>query len=212
MIANTLTFSRLLLTFVVIALFGGHAARNIVLLAILVLIFVMDAVDGVVARKRKETSAIGAALDTIADRIIENTFWIYFATVGHIPLWMPVTVMTRGILTDGLQQTFGVSKSRWAHAITRSRTSRALYGTLKMLTFLCLGSGTIFKHPTFEQGSLTLATVTIAFCLIRGLPVFVHAAHLQKKTTPKSPENTRREKHEKQFHPIHQKTREFTRR
>lgn len=180
MIANTLTLCRLLLTFVVLALFGVHAARNIVLLAILALIFVLDGVDGVVARKRGETSALGATLDTIADRIIENTFWIYFATAGHIPLWMPVIVMTRGILTDGLQRTFGVSKSRWAHALTRSRTSRALYGTLKMLTFLCLSSGTIFKNLTLEQGGVTLAIGTIAFCLIRGLPVFVHTTQFFK--------------------------------
>ena len=29
---------------------------------------------------------IGEVIDTVADRIIENTFWIYFTTTGLIPL------------------------------------------------------------------------------------------------------------------------------
>ncbi|RKU18746.1 CDP-alcohol phosphatidyltransferase family protein [Candidatus Poribacteria bacterium] len=172
MVANTITLIRLPLTFGVIALFGIHRYLDLTLIASIVFIFALDAVDGIVARKRNETSEVGAVLDTLADRVIENTFWLYFAIVGLIPMWMPIAVMTRGIFTDCLQRFFGNPKSGWAHALTRSRISRALYGVIKTLAFICLASAGVFKGIILEQGSLILATIAVGFCLLRGLPFF----------------------------------------
>ena len=104
MLANTITLSRLLLTFGVIALFGMDRSLDIALVATIAFIFTLDAVDGIVARKRGETSEIGGLLDTFADRVIENAFWVYFTAMGLIPLWMPIIVMARGFLTDGLRR------------------------------------------------------------------------------------------------------------
>ena len=110
MIANTITLSRLLLTFAVIVLFGTHHTLDIGLIATIAIIFALDGVDGYIARRRDETSKLGEVLDTVADRIIENTFWIYFTTTGHLPLWMPIAVMSRGFITDSLQRFFGYSE------------------------------------------------------------------------------------------------------
>ena len=107
MLANTITIARTVYAFVVIALFGRHPTLDIALIFSIAVIFALDAVDGSVARKCNETSETGALLDTLADRIVENTFWIYFTAMGLIPVWMPIAVMTRGILTDTLQRTHG---------------------------------------------------------------------------------------------------------
>ncbi|MYB93005.1 CDP-alcohol phosphatidyltransferase family protein [Candidatus Poribacteria bacterium] len=189
MFANVITFSRLFLTFAVIALFGLHRDLDIALIATIALIFALDALDGYIARKRNETSKVGEVLDTVADRIIENTFWIYFTVTNLIPFWMPITVMARGFITDGLQHIVGYPKIGWTHALTRSRISRALSGVTKMLAFTCLASMSIFKNPVVEQGSLILATVAVEYCLLRGLPFFFWE----------------RKKHEKRFNPVHQK-------
>ena len=170
MLANIITLSRLLLTFVVIALFGRHPTLDIVLIFSIALIFALDAVDGIVARKRNEITETGALLDTIADRIIENTFWIYFTAKGYLPIWMPIVVMARGVITDALQRTHGYPEKGWTYALTRSRMSRALYGSLKMLTFICLAYAMFFKSPVLEEASLVLSTVAVGFCLLRGLP------------------------------------------
>lgn len=172
MLANTITLIRTIITFGIIALFGRHPTLTIALIFSIPVIFILDAVDGIVARKRNETTEIGALLDTIADRIIENTFWIYFSASGLLPLWMPITVMARGVITDTLQKSFGYPKKRWAHALTRSRISRGLYGAVKMLTFMSLASATVFQRPILEQGSLNLARLAVCFCLLRGLPLF----------------------------------------
>ena len=166
MLANTITTSRLLLTFVVIVLFDKNHTLDIVLILAVVLIFGLDALDGYVARKRKEVSKIGALLDTLADRIIENAFWIYFTAIGRIPFWMPIAVMARGFITDALQHLQGYPKNGWTYALSRSRISRALSGITKMLAFTSLASISLFKNTVLEQGSLILATIAVGFCLL----------------------------------------------
>lgn len=170
MVANTITLCRLLLTFVVIVLFGTHHTLDIGLIATIAIIFALDGIDGYIARRRNQTSKLGEVLDTVADRIIENTFWIYFTATGHLRLWMPIAVMARGFITDALQRSFGYPKSGWTHALTRSRISRALSGITKMLAFTSLASASLLKTPVLEQGSLVLATIAVGFCLLRGLP------------------------------------------
>lgn len=174
MIANIITLIRLPLTFSVIALFGRYAFLDVMLLVTIAVIFSLDAVDGLVARKRNETSEMGALLDTLADRIIENTFWIYFTTIGLLPLWMPIAVMTRGFLTDTLQQLHSTPTHGWEYTLTRSRISRGLYGSLKMIAFMSLASVMVFKTPFLEKMSLLLALAAIVFCLLRAVPIIPH--------------------------------------
>ena len=174
MVANTITIARIVYTFAVIALFGRHPTLDITLIFSIALIFILDAVDGIVARNCNKISEIGALLDTLADRIVENTFWIYFTATGQIPLWMPIAVMTRGVVTDTLQRTHGYPEHGWTYILIRSRTSRGLYGAVKMFTFMSLASATVFKgFPILKQASLILATVAVGFCLLRGISFFI---------------------------------------
>ena len=171
MLANTITLSRLLFTFVVVAMLGArHLPLNLVLIATIVVIFGLDALDGYIARKRDETSQIGKILDTLADRIIENTFWVYFTVEGLIPLWIPIAIIARGFITDALQRMHGYPKSGWAYALTRSRVSRAFSGTTKMLAFTSLASVSVLNNSTMKIGSLILANVAVGVCLLRGIP------------------------------------------
>ena len=171
MLANLITLTRILLTLCVIAAFGHHRTLDIALIFTISIIFTLDAVDGIVARRRDETSETGALLDTIADRIIENTFWIYFTAKAQIPVWMPIVVMARGVITDTLQQTHGYAMHGWRHALTRSRLSRGVYGGVKMLTFITLACGPVFETPVLRALSFPLAIGTVVCCLIRGMPI-----------------------------------------
>ena len=149
-----------------------HRTLDIGLIATIALIFVLDAVDGYVARARNETSEMGEVVDTVADRIVENTFWIYWTAAGTIPAWMPIAVMTRGFLTDGLQRFSGYPKFGWTRVLTRSRISRVLSGITKLFAFITLAAASSFEHPVLEQGGLILATIAVVYCLLRGLPFF----------------------------------------
>ena len=185
MLANIITLTRIFLSFGVVTLFRRHIGLDVTLIFTIFSIFMLDAVDGSVARKRNETSEAGALLDTIADSIVENVFWIYFTTIGLIPLWMPVTVMVSGVITDNFQDRCSSEKNGWTDALTNSLISRALYGIVKMLNFLCLASTTIFDIPVLRGASFPLAILTVGFCLLREIRV-VGAAYRLIFLTPKT--------------------------
>ena len=92
MVANLITLARVILVFVVIAFLGQDFYLDILMIAMTGFILALDAVDGYVARKRKETSDFGALFDIVGDRVVENIYWIYFAVVGLIPFWLPMIV------------------------------------------------------------------------------------------------------------------------
>ena len=185
MLANIITLTRIFLSLGVITLFRRYIGLDVALIFTIFLIFVLDAVDGGVARKRNETSETGALLDTIADRIVENVFWIYFTVIGLIPLWMPMTVMARGVITTNFLHRCSNEKNGWTDALINSRISRTLYGIAKMLTFMTLASTTIFHIPVLRNASFLLAILTVSFCLIRGTRV-VGAACRPIFLTPKT--------------------------
>ena len=161
-----------------------------------ILILALDAVDGYVARKRKETSDFAALFDIAGDRVVENVYWIYFAIVGLIPFWLPIIVVARGFATDSLRSAafahgntrFGektMMKSAWTRMLTSSRASRSIYGTFKTATFLYLGgvialksAATTYTIPAefiaeSEIAGVVMATIAVSMCVVRGLPVLV---------------------------------------
>ena len=199
MTANAITLFRLFLTIIVIAIFGQHHNINIACVVTIFVIFMLDAIDGIVARKRGETSTFGAVFDIAADRIIENVFWIYFAVKGLIPAWMPIAVVTRGILTDGIRSIaltdgktpFEMMTIPWTRVLTSSRFSRFLSGFSKALAFLFLATIPILKetHPNtsileiFESTTIIIATIAVAINLIRGFPVLIDGWKYIKNNT-----------------------------
>ena len=60
----------------------GDTASYVWALALTIIAFALDGVDGYVARKFHEESKFGALLDIMGDRIVENTYWILFAVMG----------------------------------------------------------------------------------------------------------------------------------
>ncbi len=196
MTANIITLARLFLTFLIITLFGKNISIDTSAVITIVLIFILDAVDGYVARRTHTTSLFGAVFDIAADRIIENVFWIYFAVNDIIHLWMPIVVLTRGFMTDAIRS-FALSENKtpfemmdrkWTQALTSSRVSRFLSGASKMCAFcamaLCLMLQSYELFPeyleTIQNGTHILAITAVVICLLRGVPVLMDGiTHIQ---------------------------------
>ena len=189
MSANAITLFRLFLTFVVLAIFGQHLYINIACVVAIFIIFLLDTVDGIVARKRGETSTFGAVFDIAADRVVENVFWIYFAYIKLIPVWMPIAVVSRGFLIDGIRSialtdgktAFEMMTIPWTRALTSSRFSRFLYGSTKVIAFLFLATVPILEEfqldssiiSIFRTTTIVIAIIAVLMCLIRGFPVLI---------------------------------------
>lgn len=189
--ANAITLSRLLLVLFVVWFARQPTSpwhfANFFLVA---LIFVTDAMDGYVARKRRETSLFGALFDIAGDRIAEITLWILVADLGLVPLWVPILFVVRGVIVDTIRASqarsfsmapFAMVKSRLGQWLVAGRFMRGFYAVAKACAFCGLVTIEPFRSVTpgvwDEIGSvwagLTYAFVyvSVAVCVLRGLPV-----------------------------------------
>lgn len=53
--------------------------------------------------KFNETSKLGAVLDIMSDRIVENTFWVVFAVFDWLPISYAIIALTRSFVVDSLR-------------------------------------------------------------------------------------------------------------
>ncbi|MDO5438261.1 MAG: CDP-alcohol phosphatidyltransferase family protein, partial [bacterium] len=105
--ANIITLSRIFLAFIAMGLLfiGSKTSPDFAHISFIITIFVMwfDGLDGYIARKFNESSKLGAVLDIMGDRIVENIYWMVFCALGWISVLVPLIVLTRGIITDSLR-------------------------------------------------------------------------------------------------------------
>ena len=66
-------------------------------LAVLMVAALSDLLDGLVARLLKQESALGVALDPIADKIFMTTGYITLSLRGALPWWLTIIVLSRDV-------------------------------------------------------------------------------------------------------------------
>jgi CDP-diacylglycerol--glycerol-3-phosphate 3-phosphatidyltransferase len=200
--ANLLTIARVALIFFVVWVWSRqHLVAwwwlDVVMVPLLGWAIFMDALDGWVARRRREETDAGALFDIAGDRIVELVLWVFFAirrdAVDGRPLvayWVPLVIIVRTVVTDLVRSVafqkgrtpFGektMMESGWAKAIVGSRWSRGLYGALKAVAFCVLGAvlaGQRAGLSGLPMNALRLAGDvlvygTVLLCLVRAAPV-----------------------------------------
>jgi CDP-diacylglycerol--glycerol-3-phosphate 3-phosphatidyltransferase len=193
---NRVTALRVAVGFAAVGLFGRGPWLNLVAVGLTVATIALDALDGHIARQKNLATPVGAQLDILGDRMIENLYFTYFAVVGMVSLWLPVFFFARGAATDflrGLAMRSGYSgwggntmlQSWWGRALVASRWSRGLYAAMKCMCFCYLGLElALTRGPVALIGGMTgdvqtmvrlgaqlLTWMTAGFCLLRGVPV-----------------------------------------
>lgn len=195
--ANAITIGRLALLFIVIWLiYVGDVGVITACMVLLVLVFAADGLDGWVARKRDSTSTFGAVFDIAGDRMVENSLWVVFAHLQLIPVWVPLLVLSRGFVVDGLRSlsfaegmsAFGeknMMRSSLTQWLTAGRFMRALYGYMKAAGFVFLTGlvawetrttdntvvGALYSKQMFRWSGWVVVWGAVALTVIRGLPV-----------------------------------------
>lgn len=203
--ANLLTILRMILAvFAIELLFSGRPDFAITSVFLTLFVIILDGLDGVVARALNEQSKFGSVFDILGDRVVENLYWIAFAVIGWVGVWVPMVVVARGILTDGLRSialaqgytAFGSStmmQNKFFHFLTASRFSRAVYGFAKTLVFIMLIIANIPNMEYFDGMTVDsflfytdiqpclikiadiLVYITVTMCIIRGVPVLIES-------------------------------------
>jgi phosphatidylglycerophosphate synthase len=83
---NTITFTGMLLNFIIFFLYFSKFSLSKIIISILLFLRILaDNLDGMVARKYNKTSKIGGLLDTISDNIL-SIMIVYCITFYFIPL------------------------------------------------------------------------------------------------------------------------------
>ena len=187
-LANIITLSRIFFVFIVVGLLFCKECPYSYIAALVLTAILMwfDGLDGFVARKFNISSKLGALLDIMGDRIVENVFWISFCALGWINVAIPIIVLTRGIVTDSLRTlafekgytAFGATtmmQGRIAKFIVASNFSRFSYAVCKAVAFFFLIAGHMPQDYTYKplilQIGVVCAIISVVFCVLRGLPV-----------------------------------------
>jgi CDP-diacylglycerol--glycerol-3-phosphate 3-phosphatidyltransferase len=188
-LANLITLARLPLLVAVLAilLYTSTWHWQLVGLGLLGLLFLMDWIDGIVARQRRQTTDLGAVLDIALDRTVENLLWIAFMRLDLVVFWVPVIFLVRSFVVDGVR---GVALSRgkagfsmmhtpWGRFLVASRFMRGFYGLAKVATFACLWltHALALQDPRYlvslQPLYQSLVWLTVGLCIVRGFPVLL---------------------------------------
>jgi CDP-diacylglycerol--glycerol-3-phosphate 3-phosphatidyltransferase len=99
-----LSYLRILLAFLIMAVLfvPGWAAKAIALGAFL-LAGLTDWLDGYLARRWHQQSALGALLDPIADKVLVLGVFLAFVQLRLVPAWMVLVIVFREALITGVR-------------------------------------------------------------------------------------------------------------
>lgn len=187
--ANFVSIFRIFIMFAAVYLIytqQGNVTAYVWALALTIIAFSLDGVDGYLARKFNEVSKFGALLDIMGDRIVENTYWVLFAVMGWLNILFPLIALTRGFITDTIRSAamekgltpFGMQVNPICKWITGSKFMRITYAVAKVAAFVLIVAA---KIPGIQHADLIwtvaywTAIVAIVFCVVRGLPVMIEA-------------------------------------
>lgn len=184
-VANVLTVARVGLALATVSLLflPGDNIRWTAF-AMTVIVIWADGLDGYFARKLKQTTKLGGILDIAGDRVVELCYWIAFAVLNWIPVWVPFLFVVRGIFVDAIRShaaesgftAFGAKtmmQSPVGKFLVASNFSRFSYAIAKAVAFCLLiaantSAGSQTMVPAIAQFFVYFAAL---FCVVRGLPV-----------------------------------------
>ena len=199
--ANLLTLSRLVLLIVAARLFYVESAvAEIMSFFLIIVMYITDALDGYVARKRNESSLFGSLFDIAGDRIVELTLWIVVADNDLVPIWVPLVFIVRGVAVDTIRAShaaargetpFGLMQSKLGKFIVAGKFMRIFYAVIKAVAFCGLAAVRPLPEvwPWFwaifgaAWTAMTYASVyvSVALCVLRGLPVIIEFVYAEKQ-------------------------------
>jgi len=93
---NQITLLRLILIpFVMLAILYGQDPVAFILVLVA---GISDGVDGMLARRLGQQTALGTFLDPIADKLLLTSAFITLNFTGQIPLWLLILILSRDVL------------------------------------------------------------------------------------------------------------------
>jgi CDP-diacylglycerol--glycerol-3-phosphate 3-phosphatidyltransferase len=169
---NALTLARAVLVVPVIAFIaiGEPSAALLVFLGAAA----TDAIDGPLARRRGGTTALGAALDPLADKILVVGVLAALALRGIAPLWAVVLIFARELVAIEL-------RARSSHAVAASTDGKAKT-VLQVAAVAALLAAAAWPAPGVATWANVLLVAAAALTVLSGVRLVLRAK--QTSTNP----------------------------
>jgi CDP-diacylglycerol--glycerol-3-phosphate 3-phosphatidyltransferase len=101
---NSLTIFRIfLIPLLVVVLLTRFPNKEFIGVAIFLAAALTDWLDGYIARRRRQITAIGTWLDPVADKLLVSSALIAMVEMGLAPAWMVVILVGREVAVTGLR-------------------------------------------------------------------------------------------------------------
>ncbi len=148
-----LTVLRLLLTFVTMGLLflPGWIAKAGAL-GCFVIASLTDWLDGVLARRWHQTSALGALLDPIADKVLVLGLFLTFIQLRLVPAWMVLIILLRELLITGVRL-FAASRQ-----LVLSAAQEGKHKTVSQMVTILVILSVVFLREWVGPGGLAPST------------------------------------------------------
>lgn len=172
---NAITFFRVvlvpvLMTFLLVDVRYG----DLFALAVFVLAAASDSLDGYLARRFRQTTALGAFLDPLADKLLVAAALISLVQIDKVSAAVAMVVIAREFAVTGLRMVAAVqgtviAASKWGKAKTASQ--------MLAIAVLIIESRWITPHwePPGPLISSYLVWLMLVLTVVSGVDYFVHA-------------------------------------
>jgi CDP-diacylglycerol--glycerol-3-phosphate 3-phosphatidyltransferase len=181
---NALTLLRIFLVpFLVVVLLTKFSAREFVGLGIFLVAAITDFFDGWIARRRNQTTRMGALLDPIADKLLMSAAFISLVEMDphHVPAWMVVIIIGREFAVSGLRS---IAAQQGVTIAASSLGKGKMVSQVIAISLLILG----YELGQFRVVGKVALWAVVLFALASGVDYFVKFA---RAVLGDQPTNTR---------------------
>ena len=172
---NSITLFRVVLVPVLMVfLLVDIPLGDIIALVIFVVAAASDSLDGYIARRRRQTTVMGAFLDPLADKLLVTAALVSLVSLDELSAWVAMVVIAREFAVSGLRmlsaaQNVVISASKWGKAKTASQ----------MLAVAALIIEPRWLDPQWTLGGQKitwyLVMLMLVLTVVSGVIYFVHA-------------------------------------
>lgn len=191
-VPNTITIVRVLMCLATMGMLWSTEDNILIAATVLTALIIWgDGLDGFFARKLNQCTKLGAVLDIAGDRVVEMAYWIVFAALNWIPIWVPLLYLVRGTFVDAVRAQAGqkgftafgektMMSSGLGKFLVASNFSRFTYAIAKAVAFclVILAHVSTLKNTVIPDIAMICVYISAAFCVLRGLPVIVEGRQL----------------------------------
>jgi CDP-diacylglycerol--glycerol-3-phosphate 3-phosphatidyltransferase len=157
-----------------VSMLADTPASDIIALVVFLAAAGSDSLDGYLARRRHQTTVMGAFLDPLADKLLVIAALVTLVQLNELSAWIAMVVIARELAVSGLRMVVAVqnvvmSASRWGKIKTTSQ--------MVAIAALIIEPRWIKPEWTLAGQSVTwyLVMIMLVLTVLSGLDYFVRA-------------------------------------